>query len=104
MSKLISTSKQALGAVSKVQKVFREPNRELRDAYVTACAIVIDDYTGRKLVKAGLASGWRFVAKEDDFVDLWAPAILKPVTFELRNAIFHRAVIARGSGLITGEE
>ena len=80
MSRLIARDVQRMGTVTKIEEQFQDDPEQLRDAYVQACMIVIDNYTATKLIRAGFANGWRFM-----------------VTLA-------RAVSARGSGLITGEE
>lgn len=104
MSRLIARDVQRMGTVTKIEEQFQDDPEQLRDAYVQACMIVIDNYTATKLIRAGFANGWRFMVKEEGFVELWAPAVLYPVKYIIHNATLARAVSARGSGLITGEE
>ena len=104
MSELVSRHKQDMGSLMQVEEMYREAPGKLANAYVEACTIVIDDYTARKLVKAGSAGGWRFRLLEDDFVDMWAPSTgEKPVTYKLRNSTLWRAVKACGKDLILQE-
>lgn len=104
MSELISGQTHKMGALTRVEERYREAPGKLADAYVEACTIVIDDYTARKLVKAGAATGWRFHLSEGDFVSLWAPSTgQKPVTYIFRNYTLWRAVKACNCELVTQE-
>ncbi len=101
MSELISRQTKDMGSVTRVEEVYREEPGKLVDAYVEACTIVIDDYTARKLVLAGSATGWRFKLSEGNFVSLWAPCTgQQPVTFIFRNSTLWRAVKACGCEIL----
>lgn len=104
MSELISRVKIDMGNLTRISETYRDKNQVLRDGYVQACMIVIDTYTANKLIRAGFASGWRYLVKKDGFCELWAPPVGKPVKYIIQNAVFSRALTARGSGLIKREE
>ena len=99
--KLISRTKQNMGTLTKVNEIFQADSETLRDGYVKACMIVVETYTANKLIRAGLASGWRFLVTDNGFVELWAPAVGQPVKYIFQNATLARSIAARGSGLIT---
>ena len=104
MSELVSRQSQNMGSLTRVEERRRVEGGALANAYVEACTIVIDDYTARKLVKAGSATGWRYHLTEGDFVELWAPSTgQKPVTYIFRNSILWRAVKACNYELIAQE-
>lgn len=84
-----------MGSMVVEGKQIREPSGVLREAFVNACALVRDTMTAHKLIRAGLANGWRFRPIEGQTIELWAPGVWKPVTYTLRNWTLWRALHAR---------
>ena len=106
MKELIRRTSAKMGNLTKVGEVYREETTTLRDAFVTACGIVAETYKANKLIRAGLAAGWRFLVQDDGFVELWVPATAlgRPVKYIFQNAILARVLAARGNGLIREEK
>jgi len=90
-----------MGSLRMIRQTTREASGVLspRERYVADCAAVADDYSARVLLNRGLAAGWRFRLLAHGFVDLWAPALWKPVTYTMRNETLWRAIKARGVSL-----
>jgi len=68
------------------------------EQFVRRAAICLEA-TANVIVTMGLSKGWRFRCLPGDFVDLWAPAVWKPVTYTVRNAALWRAIKKRGVSL-----
>ena len=95
------TLDRRMGGLHLIRQTTREESGALtaRERYVSDCAQVADDYSARVLLNRGLAAGWRFRLLPHGFVDLWAPALWKPVTYTMRNETLWRAIEARGVSL-----
>ncbi len=91
MSKIVTLEKvvqEASGVLDKSEN----------ERFVQRCTMATD-LTAQATVTLGLAKGWRFRCLPGNFIDLWAPAIWKPITYTLRSAALWRAIQNRGISL-----
>jgi len=101
MREIESRETTQAGTLKVIRERYREESGTLIDAFVTACAVVIENHVAQKLIRAGRASGWRFRQMQDFFVELWAPPSgKKAVTYTFRNQVLWRCLEKMGEEML----